>query len=208
MISCSKPICDIRKGKSAMEFGKKAGITFLIAALASFAATGAYAMEVAKVNGKPISDGDIRNAIGNLTEGQRESVLRDSASRHQILSGVIDQEVLVQEGEKNKLDQDQEYKDALNTFRRDYLASRVLQKNLASKFTDSSAKKYYESHKDRYSTEQIRAFHILSRDEAEARELKKKVKGMTDDQFQELAEKVSKDPSAKNKPVRARSSGP
>jgi peptidyl-prolyl cis-trans isomerase C len=198
MISCSKPICDIRKGKSAMEFGKKAGITFLIAALASFAATGAYAMEVAKVNGKPISDGDIRNAIGNLTEGQRESVLRDSASRHQILSGVIDQEVLVQEGEKNKLDQDQEYKDALNTFRRDYLASRVLQKNLASKFTDSSAKKYYESHKDRYSTEQIRAFHILSRDEAEARELKKKVKGMTDDQFQELAEKVSKDPSAKN----------
>jgi peptidyl-prolyl cis-trans isomerase C len=176
---------------------KRIGVSIMLAA-ASLAGSSAHAVDLAKVNGKVITDRDLQSALGNLNEGQRQNFLKDVNSRRQVLNGVIDQELLVQEGEKAKLDQDQEYKDALNAFRRQYLAARVLQKNLGSKFSDSAAKKYYQGHKDRYSTEQVRAMHILLKDEKEAEDVAKKAKNMSNDEFQELAEKISKDPSAKN----------
>lgn len=176
---------------------KKIGL-YIVLTVAVAAGSSAQAMDLAKVNGKVISDKDLQTALGNLNEGQRQNFLKDVNSRRQVLNGVIDQELLVQEGEKAKLDQEQEYKDALNAFRRQYLAARVLQKNLGSKFSDSAAKKYYETHKDRYSTEQVRAMHILVKDENEANDIFKKAKTLDNEAFQELAEKVSKDPSAKN----------
>ena len=166
--------------------------------LAFVAAGSAHAVDLAKVNGQVISDHDLQGALSNLNEGQRANVLKDSSSRRQVLSSVIDQELLVQEAEKEKLDSDKDYKDALSAFRRQFLASRVLQKNLGSKFTDSAAKKYYSAHKTRYSTEQVRALHILIRDEHKAADVYKNAKDLSDDDFQELAEKISDDPSAKN----------
>lgn len=174
-----------------------ANITMALA-IGVAASGSALAVDLAKVNGKAITDRDLQSALSGLNEGQRQNFLKDGNTRRQILGGVIDQEVLVQEGEKSKLDQEQEYKDALNTFRRQYLTTKVLQKNLASKLTDSAAKKYYEGHKERFSTEQVRAMHILVKEEAEANDIVKKAKALNNDQFQELAEKVSKDPSAKN----------
>lgn len=158
----------------------------------------AGAVDLAKVNGKVISDRDLQGALGNLNEGQRQNVMKDSNTRRQVLSSVIDQELLVQEGEKEKLDQDQAYKDALNAFRRQYLASQVLQRNVGGKFTDSAAKKYYNGHKTRFSTEQVHALHILVRDERKASEVFNKAKALSDDEFKDLAEKSSDDPSAKN----------
>lgn len=177
---------------------KKLGGSLALALAALGAAGTAHAVDLAKVNGKAITDRDLQSALGGLNEGQRQSVLRDVNSRRQILAGVIDQEVLVQEGEKSKLDQDAEYKESLNAFRRQYLVTKVLQKNLGSKLTDSAAKKFYERNRDKYSTEQVRAMHILVKEESEAKDLLAKAKKMSDDEFQGLAEKVSKDPSAKN----------
>jgi peptidyl-prolyl cis-trans isomerase C len=156
-----------------------------------------YAAEVAKVNGQSITDKDMQAALSSLNEGQRKSVMKDGNSRRELLSSLIDQELLVEQAGKEKLDQDQEYKDALNSFRRNYLASRVLQKNLGSKMTDSAAKKFYEQNKRRYSTDQVHAMHILVDDEAKAKEILKQAKDPAAD-FQAMAEKMSKDPSAKN----------
>ncbi|MBC7691089.1 MAG: peptidylprolyl isomerase [Methylotenera sp.] len=157
----------------------------------------AHATEIAKVNNRPITDRDVQMSLSGFNEGQRKNVLSDANSRREIVSNIIDQELLTQEGEKQKLDQDQDYKDALNGFRKQYLSSKLLQKNLASKLTDSAAKKYYESHKMNYSTDQIQVQHILIADEAKALEVLKKAQAPNAD-FQELAEKFSKDPSAKN----------
>jgi len=148
--------------------------------------------------GQIITDRDLQSALSNLNEGQRQNVLKDSNTRRQILTSVIDQDLLVQESEKEKLDSDQDYKDALGAFRRQYLASRVLQKNLGAKFSDAAAKKYYQNHKSRYSTEQVRALHILVRDERKALETFNKAKNLSEDEFKDMAEKTSDDPSAKN----------
>ncbi|MGK5084976.1 peptidylprolyl isomerase [Bdellovibrionota bacterium FG-1] len=183
--------------KNTTSFGVRIQVATLLAAVLMVSG-GAHAVDLAKVNGKVITEKDIQNALSGLNEGQRKNVLKDTNSRRQVLANVIDQEILVQEGEKEKLDQDQDYKDALNGFRRQYLASKVLQKNLGPKVTDSAAKKFYETHQLRYSTEQVHALHILVKEEAQARDLFTKAKAMNPEDFQALAEKVSVDPSAKN----------
>jgi len=155
------------------------------------------ATELAKVNGRAITDKDLTMALGGLNEGQRQNLLKDSNSKRQVLNGLIDQEILVQQAEKEKLDQDNEFKDALAAFRRQYLSNRLLQKALGDKLTESAAKKYYEAHKERFSTDQVHAQHILVQTEDQARDIIKKANTAGTD-FQELAEKFSKDPSAKN----------
>lgn len=168
-----------------------------LAVAAGFVALSAGAVELAKVNGRALSDSDLRAALGGMNEGQRESVLHDANSRRGLLIQLIDQEILIQEGEKAKLDQDKEYQQALAAFRRQYLAGRVLERNLAPKLTDKAARKYYEGHKSRYSTDRVHVHHILAPDEPTARELLKQAKAQGAD-FQELAEQKSRDPSAKN----------
>ncbi|MGZ3697194.1 MAG: peptidylprolyl isomerase [Bdellovibrionota bacterium] len=154
------------------------------------------ATELAKVNGRTITDKDLHNALASLNEGQRQQILGDSNSRRQVLISVIDQEILFQNAEKEKLDQDAEFKDAIDQFKKQFLANRLLSKDLSSKLTDSAAKKYFETHKTRYSTDEVHAQHILVTDEKRAQELIKEAKGGAD--FQDLAEKNSRDPSAKN----------
>lgn len=163
---------------------------------AGVGANTAWSMEVAKVNGKVVTDKDLVEALGNLNEGQRENVLKDSAFKKQILSSVIEQELLVQEAEKEKLDQDESYREALAAFRKQFLSNRILSKKLASRVTESAAKRYYEQNKLHYSTDEVHAMHILVSDEQKALALLKEARNGAD--FQELAEKNSKDPSAKN----------
>ena len=157
----------------------------------------AWSSQVATVNGKSITDKDMVQALGSVNETQRKDVLDDANSRRQLLNSLIEQELLIQESEKEKLDQDSDYKTALEAFRKQYLTNRVLAKNLSGKFTESAAKRYYESHKTRYSTEQVHAMHILVSDETKALEVMKLAEAPNAD-FQALAEKYSKDPSAKN----------
>jgi peptidyl-prolyl cis-trans isomerase C len=157
----------------------------------------AWSMEVAKVNGKTLTDKDMVDSLGTLNETQRKDVMNDPNSRHQVVNSLIDQELLAQEAEKEKLDQDDDYKMAIANFKKQYLSNRVLQRNLSAKFTDSAAKHFYQDNQDRYSTSQVHAMHILVGDETQAREILKMAKDPKND-FQALAEKYSKDPSAKN----------
>ena len=153
--------------------------------------------ELAKVNGHGITTGDVDMALGGLNEGSRASFLQDPANRRKVLLGLIDQEVLAIQAEKDKLDQEPYFKQAMEQARGHLLSERLLARNLGSKLTDAAAKKYYELHKNRFSTDQVQVQHILLPSEASAREMLKRAKAPGAD-FQELAEKFSKDPSAKN----------
>jgi parvulin-like peptidyl-prolyl isomerase len=104
---------------------------------------------------------------------------------------------LTQEAEKLKLDQEEEIKDAVGFFKRQLVTTRLLEKKLAAMITTSALKKYFEDHKEIYSTSQVHVQQILVGDEAEARRLKKMAEEKPD-QFQELAEKYSIDPAAKS----------
>lgn len=174
-------------------------ISFASFAVATaLAAGGAWAAtELAKVNGKSITDADVKSALGGMSDQQRDNLLKDPAMKKQVLGGIIDQEILLQEGERLKVEQTQQYKDAIAAFRRQYLMSQALEKGIAGKVSDSSARKYFDTHKRRFSTDQVHVMHILVSDELQAREVLRKAQDPKAD-FQELAEKFSKDPSAKN----------
>jgi peptidyl-prolyl cis-trans isomerase C len=155
------------------------------------------ATEIASVNGKGITDADLITALAGMNDNQRKAFLTDPANRKQAIQGLIEQELVVQEGEKAKLDQEPEYQKALVQFRKQYLASRVLERSLGGRMTEAGAKKWYDSHKTDYSTDRATAQHILLSTEAEARDMLKKANA-DDSDFQLLAEKFSKDPTAKN----------
>jgi peptidyl-prolyl cis-trans isomerase C len=157
----------------------------------------ANAKELAKVNNQAITSRDLELALGTLNEGQRQTFLRDANSRREVLLTVIDREVLAQEGEKLRLDQDPGFKEAMAAFRKQLLMSEVLEKKLAPQLNQSAVKKYYSTHRDIFSTDQVHVQHILVTDEAEAKRLVALAREPKSD-FQDLAEKYSKDPSAKN----------
>lgn len=159
---------------------------------AAFAAT-----EVAKVNGKSISDQDVKASLASMTDAQKSAILKDAQAKRQILQTIIDQEIMLQEAEKLKIDQSQAFKDALATFRKQYMMAQVLEKVVAPKITEAGAKKYFEANQQNFSTDRVHVQHILVTDELQARDILAKAKAKDAD-FMALAEKNSKDPSAKN----------
>jgi peptidyl-prolyl cis-trans isomerase C len=174
--------------------------SFSAGALVLFSVIGlpeAVGAEFAKVNGKAISSQDVSAAIAGLPDSQRETIRKDVSALRSVVQSLINQEVLIQEAEKAKLDQDAAYRDALAAFRRQYLAAKVIEKNVAPKLTEKAAKAYYSNNKRLFSTDKVQVQHILLANEADAKEMLKKAKAPGAD-FQELAEAFSKDPSAKN----------
>jgi len=157
----------------------------------------ARAVELAKVNGKAISMEEVTSMLSGMPEGQRGAIKKEPTALRSIVQNMVNQELLVQEGEKSKLDQEAAYKEALAAFRRQYLAAKVVEKNVGPKLTEKAAKAYYNNNKRLFSTDKVQVQHILVATDAEAREVMKKAKEPGAD-FQELAEKLSKDPSAKN----------
>jgi parvulin-like peptidyl-prolyl isomerase len=168
----------------------------LMGIFAGFAVT-AFAVDVAKVNGRIITDQDVKASLAGFNEGQRRQILKDLSTRREIVNNLVDQELLIQEAEKQKLDKDRDYETALKMFRRQYLTEKLLGKNVRPKITEASAKKYYDLNKRKYSTDKVQVQHILLSDEKTAIEVLKQAKAKDAD-FQKLAERHSKDPSAKN----------
>lgn len=181
---------------SKIENGNKA-VLCMVAAMAGGFANAAWAVDLAKINGRTITDKDVKTALSGFNEGQRDAIMKDPQSRKQVLANLMDQEILSQQAEKEKLDQDAEYKTALASFRKQYLANRLIQKEVVAKSTEAEAKKYFDQHKSEYTTDQIHVFHILVDTEGKANELLKQLKNPSVD-FQQVAERESKDPSAKN----------
>lgn len=165
--------------------------------LTTLSAFSASAVDVAKVNGKTITDADVKASLAGFNEGQRRQILSDMSTRREVVNNLVDQELLIQEAEKQKLDKDSEYETAFRAFRRQYLTDKVLSKNVRPKLSEASAKKFYEINRRNYSTDKVQVQHILLSDEKTAAEILKQAKAPGAD-FQKLAEKNSKDPSAKN----------
>ena len=153
--------------------------------------------EVAKVNGQAITEKDIDLALLNLSEMQRESLLKDGKSKAQVVLSLVNREILAQEAEKQRLDQDPEFKNKLAAYRKQLLMNEILEKKLSAELTPAAVKQFYESRKTVFSTDQVRVQHILFEDEGEAKKVLLMAKKPNAD-FQKLAENYSQDPSAKN----------
>ncbi len=158
----------------------------------------AFAANVAMVNGKPITDEDLRRAAstgGGLRTGPE--LLKDPANRARMIANLIDQELLVQDAQAKKIESTKEYQESLAAFKRQLLVDGLVRRELTGKVTEKSAQDYFNKNKNKYTGDQVRVFHILSANESEAAAVMAEVSKSGVD-FQSVAEKKSKDPTAKN----------
>ena len=172
--------------------------SFIFALTATFAAgAAAYAaVELANVGGTSLTDNDLKGKLGSLPPVQKEFLNKDERARARLVENFVMEELFVQEAEKSGLTKNTEYTQELDNQRRQLLARLFLKEKVEAQLTPKSIKSFFDKNKMRYRTDEVRAFHILTKTKAEADEVYTKVAAAkTDEEFQTLAKKFSSDPS-------------
>jgi peptidyl-prolyl cis-trans isomerase C len=172
------------------------GLAFTLSSVlpALVSATPAGATVLAKVNGKEITDDDLKLAAEDLGPNiprQLQGKARDSY----LLDYLIDGELVAQKAVADKLDKAPDFPQKLAYYREKLLMEAVLRKIAKDAVTDSALKKVYEeAAKDEKPEPEIHARHILVETKEAAEAALKRVKGGED--FAKVAKEVSKDPGA------------
>jgi peptidyl-prolyl cis-trans isomerase C len=149
---------------------------------------------LAVVNGEPLTQLHYDQFIEQYTPQVRTMAEQDKG---RFMRELVLQELLAQEGKKQKLDQDPEIQSRLHTQMNNTIARAVVQKSVEenSSITDAKLKAHYEANKSSYKEgETITASHILVKTEPEAKALLEELKKGKD--FAELAKEKSTGPSA------------
>ncbi len=174
-----------------LALGLAAGL--LVSPIAVSAQTAASNPVVARVNGAEIRRDDVLKAIEGLPAQYRQlpkEVLFDRMRDQLVTSKLIDQAA-----EKAKLADDPEVKKQMDEVRERIIQQVYLTRAVETELTDAVLKKKYdETVKAQPAKEEVRARHILVRDEAEAKKVIAELeKGGN---FAELAKKYSIDGSS------------
>lgn len=154
----------------------------------------ASAKDLANYNGHALSASDFKSALETLGN-QAEMVKSSPEFRQRFLEHLIDSELLSQEAMKAGLDKSPEFLAKLASARRDILASIYVERHIESEATDSKLKKYFQSNKEKFSDKEVKASHILFKENEKdkATKILKEAQGGAD--FSKLAKKYSSGPS-------------
>ncbi len=156
---------------------------------------------LATVNGNAITKSDIDYTLKQT--GMSFDKLSPEQQK-QLVDRLIERELLIDVAKKNNIENDKEYKKALENFKKDLMIKvwmdKVYKRTLVS---DSEANKFYQDNKDKFKQpEMVHARHILVKSEEEAKkiidELKKYKGEELKKKFIELAKAKSTGPSGKN----------
>ncbi|ACB96815.1 peptidylprolyl isomerase [Beijerinckia indica] len=156
--------------------------------------TPAAAKVLAKVNGKEITDEDLKYATEDLASSlppQLEGKARDSY----LLDYLIDAELVAQKAQAEKLDKTTDFNNRLAYFREKLLMEVLLSQVAKGAVTEEALKTAYdEAAKAQKPEQEIHARHILVATDDDAKAVLKRLKAGED--FAKVAKEVSKDPSA------------
>jgi len=172
------------------------GTIGLVAALAmGAAASAAQAKVAAKVNGVEITDEDVALALDDLGPGIPRQ-LEGKARESYILDFLIDEQLVVQKAQADKLAETPDFAKKLGYLRDKALMETLLGKVAKDAATEAAIKQTYdEAAKNQKPDTEYHAHHILVPTEDEAKAALKRVKGGED--FAKVAGEISKDPGAK-----------
>lgn len=147
---------------------------------------------VAVVNGKPISKALFQSIMAEVTQRSGGQPIPED----KVLEGLIARELLSQEAEKQNLAKDPAVASKLENAKRDVLVqAQVEHLRATATVSDDEVKKEYDTRVGSMKGTEYKARHILLENEQAAKDVIAKLqKG---GKFDELAKKLSKDPSAK-----------
>ncbi len=162
-------------------------------ATASLAAVSAGGAVIARYRGKTFTEGDLKQELARLNSRSRKA-LEDVERRKQFVENHILSDLIFEEGKAKKIDQDPEVRQQLRDLERRLVIQRVMQEHQSAPVTDEEVEQYYKSHPDEFSSDRVRASHILVKEEALAKELLAKVRADVS-RFADLAKESSIDKS-------------
>lgn len=148
---------------------------------------------LAEVNGKKIYRNDVISFMQNIEGGAR---FQNEEGIKVLTDEMVNQEIVLADAYKNKLDDDEEFKNELNLVKENMLKNYAMHKIFESvNPTEDDLKGYYEANKELVIPQKTyTASHILVDDEQKANDIYDEINEGLD--FKEAAKKYSKDPSA------------
>ncbi len=151
---------------------------------------------LAEVNGKKITSADFNREVKNLPEYLR-ALASTPQGRKEMLDSLVVRELALQEATKSGLDKGPEIEEKLRELKKRLIVDTFLKKKVESdaQISDADLKKFYDQNLDKFKADaQIRASHILVKNEKEARDILTQLKGGAS--FEALAKKYSVDSSS------------
>ncbi len=177
----------------SLPFKASLACAMALAPVAIFAAPAGAAV-LATVNGKQITDDDVKIAADDL-RGSIPPQLEGKARDAYLLDFLIDGELVAQKALAEKADQTPEFAKKLAYQREKLLMEGVLEQVAKTAATDAAIKAAYdEAAKAQKPQTEIHARHILVGTEEEAKAALKRLMG--GEEFADIAKSVSKDPGA------------
>ncbi|MBB6260917.1 peptidyl-prolyl cis-trans isomerase C [Paenochrobactrum gallinarii] len=148
---------------------------------------------LATVNGIAITQGEVDQAATDLDP--QFGRLPVEQRRLAALAALIDIKALAAEGEKNKLDQTEEFKRRMGFLKDRALHNEVFKAEIVDKISDEDARARYDKEIAALPAQnEVRARHILVKEKKDAEEIIKKLDGGA--KFEDLAKENSTDGSA------------
>jgi len=181
-------------------FPKK--LSFVAAAILALAALGASSnlsiaqdnKVVAKVNGKEITEADMRFADAEI--GSQLGDIPDNVKRRALAEYLIDNALFAEAAITAKIDSDPAFEEQLQYIRRRLLREQYFEKKLRAAISEADAKKIYDQRVTQMKPEpEVAARHILVETEEKAKELLAKIKAGGD--FAAIAKENSTDTGSK-----------
>jgi peptidyl-prolyl cis-trans isomerase C len=150
---------------------------------------------VATVNGRPITEADVRlaeseigNDLGTLPVEQRRRVL---------VEYLIENALFAEAGEKEKLDTGQSFDERMRYWQRRALRDAYFDRSVKGSVSDAEARQFYDAQVAATPPqEEVRTRHILVETEEQAKEIYEKIAHGED--FGKMARQFSKDPGSKD----------
>lgn len=150
---------------------------------------------VLKVNDKAYTSADLERELAQEARRlppQVQRLLTTKEGQKQFLDRMVRRELLVQQAEKQKVDQQPDVADQLKAFRQDLMLRTLVQKEIGEKITleDKEVQDYFQANPDEFSGDKLRARHILLQNEDEAKLALERLKK---EPFEDVAKAMSRD---------------
>ena len=148
---------------------------------------------LAEVNGSVITTDDFKKEVDNLPpylKPMTESV----EGKKEMVETMVIRELILQQAKKDGIDTSKAVADKLEDLKKRIIVDAFLKKKVEEQanLSDADLQKFYDQNKEKFRTgAQIRASHILVKEEKKAQEILAQLKGGTP--FDELAKKNSVD---------------
>ncbi|MFN2427582.1 MAG: peptidylprolyl isomerase [Candidatus Binatia bacterium] len=148
--------------------------------------------ELATYDGKTFTVEDFRAAVGGLNARARKSLDESPDRRKQFIENHIVSKLIFEEGVERGFDKSPEIQRRLEELKEHLVVQQVMEEQQNATVSDADVQAYYDTHTAEFSTEKVKASHILVDNEALAKEIVAKL-GTDKSQFAALAAEHSKD---------------